>query len=103
MNELIKSNNSVRLSFLENNLLGIILYCLGVLEFENLYNEYNNRYNHIEYLLSQGFTDDGIEYLIRNNYNNILGINQEFKESYLECDIIETFNELGKKLVKRRD
>ena len=65
--------------------------------------DYKKSINHIEYLKSRGFTNEAIEYLIENNYNNILGINQEFKESYINCDIIETFNEVGKKLVKRRD
>lgn len=90
-------------NILENKLLGEILFGFGIGKFEELYDKYKNNINHIDFLKSQGFTNEAIDYLIKNNYNNILGINQEFKESYINCDIIETFNELGKKLVKRRD
>lgn len=70
--------------------------------FDNQYKCYLKYLKHLENLRKKGFSYKALIYLHKNGYDNITGIKNKYR-NIEDKELINTFNELGKKLIKRRN
>lgn len=89
---------------ISDEIFGVIFYQMNLNEFVTLYELYEKYLKHLEYLKEKGFKNKTLYYLHKYNYDNITGVNERFDKEILENKlVIESFNNLGKTLTKKKD
>jgi len=71
--------------------------------FDAKYLEYLAYINNLKILLHKGYSYRALIYLHKNGFDNITGIKNNISRDIDDKELIDTFNNLGKKLIKRRD
>jgi len=90
--------------YLFDNLLDDLTRCTLFDNFNKEYNKYLSYLNHIKYLHNIGYSYKALIYLHMHGFDNITGINNTLGYRNIEDkELIEEFNILGKKLIKRRN
>lgn len=69
--------------------------------FEYEYQKYLKYLKHLSDLINRGYSYKALLYLHKNNFNNITGIKNDYYNDLDDHELINVFNELGKKLTKK--
>lgn len=90
--------------YIFDNLLDDLTRCTLFDNYNKEYDKYLNYLNHIKYLHDIGYSYKALTYLHMHGFDNITGINNTRRYRTIEDkELIEEFNNIGKKLIKRSD
>ena len=90
--------------YIYKNLLNSLTEYKVIDKFKDIYDQYSNYLEHLNFLHEKGISYKTLYYLHKYNYDNITGITNRYTEHVLDNDkVIDNFNKLVKILIKRDD